>query len=275
MRECWDLPPDESLFGHNPDWFLHSLRNLFEIQRAMLMMTLWRVWYNHNELTHQKKPAPVESSKRFLQSYLESLLVIKQNEVVNVEKGKQVASYGQGFRKEKHQGDGRQKVKQKWMPPEVGTVKLNVDGTFDQDGHAGAGMILRDEKGEVIIAACRRLQNCSDALEAELAAMEEGIDLALHWSSGDITLESDCMMAIKLTGDQMVNASRHAMRINVIRERFKERKVAVKKISREANGASHGLAQLGRVHGRTAVWLRGFPSEIASAITLDCTHLNF
>ncbi|KAM0927888.1 hypothetical protein ACQ4PT_002131 [Festuca glaucescens] len=275
MRECWDLPPDESLFGHNPDWFLHSLRNLSEIQRAMLMMTLWRVWHNHNELTHQKKPAPVESSKRFLQSYLESLLVIKQNEVVNVEKGKQVASYGQGFRKEKHQGDGRQKVKQKWMPPEVGTVKLNVDGAFDQDGHAGAGMILRDEKGEVIIAACRRLQNCSDALEAELAAMEEGIDLALHWSSGDITLESDCLMAIKLTGEQMVNASRHAMRINVIRERFKERRVAVKKISREANGASHGLAQLGRVHGRTAVWLRGFPSEIASAITLDCTHLNF
>jgi hypothetical protein len=146
MRECWDLPPDESLFGHNPDWFLHSLRNLFEIQRAMLMMTLWRVWYNHNELTHQKKPAPVESSKRFLQSYLESLLVIKQNEVVNVEKGKQVASYGQGFRKEKRQGDGRQKMKQKWMPPEVGTVKLNVDGAFDQDGHAGAGMILREEK---------------------------------------------------------------------------------------------------------------------------------
>jgi hypothetical protein len=48
-------------------------------------------------------------------------------------------------------------------------------------------------------------------LEAELAAIEEGIDLSLHWSSGDITLESDCLMAIKLTGEQMVNASRHAI----------------------------------------------------------------
>jgi hypothetical protein len=114
------------------------------------------MWHNHNELTHPKKPVLVESSKRFLQSYLKSLLVIKQNEVVNVDKGKKVASYVQGFRKE-------------------------------------------NEKGEVILAACWQLQNFSDAQEAELAAMKEGIDLDIHWSSGAITLDSDCLMAIKLT----------------------------------------------------------------------------
>ena len=161
--------------------FMHTLKTLNETQRAMFL--LWRVWHNHNELTHHKKPAPVESSKRYLMSYLDSLMLIQQNTVIDVEKGKHVISPTQGFKREKHRDDGRQKVKQKWNPPDEGSDKLNVDGAFTADGSAGAGMILRNWRGELIFAASRHLQNCKDALEAELAAMEEGLDLAVHWSS--------------------------------------------------------------------------------------------
>jgi hypothetical protein len=31
---------NDSLFGHNPDWFLHTIANLDEKQHAMLFM-LW------------------------------------------------------------------------------------------------------------------------------------------------------------------------------------------------------------------------------------------
>jgi hypothetical protein len=44
------------------------------------------------------------------------------------------------------------------------------------------------------------------------------------------------------------------------------------KVDCEANGASHGLAQLGRVDGRTAMWMQSFPPEIAVAIDSDCSH---
>ena len=80
----------------------------------------------------------------------------------------------QGFKREKHSEDGRQKVKQKWAPPSEGTDKLNVDGAFTSDGRAGAGMILRNDRGEVIVAACRHLVNCKDALEAELGQWRKG-----------------------------------------------------------------------------------------------------
>lgn len=41
-------------------------------------------------------------------------------------------------------------------------------------------MILRDEKGSVMFAAHRRLFYCNDAIEAELHALKESIDLTIH-----------------------------------------------------------------------------------------------
>jgi hypothetical protein len=94
----WDVPADDILFEHNPDWFLHALTKINETQRAMFLMLLLRVWHVHNELTHQKKPTPVEASKRFLMSYMESLMLIKHHLEVNLEKDKHVISCVQGFR---------------------------------------------------------------------------------------------------------------------------------------------------------------------------------
>jgi hypothetical protein len=59
MGQVWDLPKDELLFEHNQDWFMHALRCVDVDQRVAFLMTLWRVWHVHNEITHQKKPAPV------------------------------------------------------------------------------------------------------------------------------------------------------------------------------------------------------------------------
>jgi hypothetical protein len=38
----------------------------------------------------------------------------------------------------------------------------------------------------------------------------------------------------------------YANRVSVIRERVKEREIGIKKINREANQASHGLASIGK-----------------------------
>jgi hypothetical protein len=52
---------------------------------------------------------------------------------------------------------------QRWLKPALGWVKLTCDGSFKQeDGTAGAGMILRDDTGKVIFSACRQLFNCED-----------------------------------------------------------------------------------------------------------------
>jgi hypothetical protein len=68
-----------------------------------------------------------------------------------------------GFKKNRRESDGRQKMKQKWMAPETGLAKLNVDGAFSSTGGAGVGMALQDHQGTIIVAACRDVQNCRDA----------------------------------------------------------------------------------------------------------------
>jgi ribonuclease HI len=144
-------------------------------------------------------------------------------------------------------------IKQQRRPPESGMHKLNVDGAFSSDGRAGAGMVLRDTDGAVIFAACRCLKGCADALDAELQAMEEGLELALRWSTEAFILESDCAEAISLVSEGSSNMSRYARRITIIRDKIRERELRVLKVGRVANTVSHGLAFIGRVQERSTM----------------------
>lgn len=148
-------------------------------------------------------------------------------------------------------------------------AKLNVDGAFTVVG-AGTGMVLRDSEGEVIFAACRSLQHCRDATEAEILAIEEGIRLALHWTPQPFTLESDCADALKLIDDKTPNTSAYAFKVAAIRQLLKEQDICAHKIRRDANGVGHALARIGRVQDRTEVWLRNLPEEATEAMIIDC-----
>jgi hypothetical protein len=51
----------------------------------------------------------------------------------------------------KLEATGRRKEEACWSKPAAGWVKLNCDGSYRiEDGSAGAGMLLRDEHGQVI-----------------------------------------------------------------------------------------------------------------------------
>uniref|UniRef100_A0ACD5X7K4 Uncharacterized protein n=1 Tax=Avena sativa TaxID=4498 RepID=A0ACD5X7K4_AVESA len=122
-------------------------------------------------------------------------------------------------------------------------------------------MVLRDSAGHVIFAACRQLFHCRDTVDAELAALEEGINLALHWTPLPFVAESDCAEARDLLKPQTPNTSVYAARVRNIRELCKERDVSLARVDREANRVSHELAKLDRVGPKTAVWLGIAPQK--------------
>lgn len=100
--------------------------------------------------------------------------------------------------------------------------------------------------------------------------MEEGLKLALLWTREAIVLESDCSVALDLIRVGSANNSVYAFKVSSIRELVQERGILCAKIGRETNSVAHGLAQLGRINGRTDVWLRDYPPDIHEAITNDC-----
>jgi ribonuclease HI len=235
----------------------------------MMLMTFWRIWHAHNELTHGKECPSIEGSRRFLVSYLNSLMLIKQFPEADIGKGKMVVNHQQGF-KEVATRERTKSGRPRWKPPDDLAAKLNVDGAFSSTRQAGAGIILRDSKGDVLVAACRHHQNCQNALEAELMAIEEGLKLCLHLSQLPFTVETDSSEAIDLIKMSSPNISAYAFRIGTIRELLRERGSEIVKIGREANRASHELAKLGRVHRRTELWVGNFPREIAATLEDDC-----
>jgi hypothetical protein len=268
MKEVWPLPEDSKLKHTGTEWLLSLLQNIDEKQRAPILLTLWRIWHAHNEMTHAKPCPPIEGSRRFLISYMNSLLLIKQFPSADIAKGKMVLDPEQGFRTAEGEKMEKQQTRQ-WTRPPPGTVKLNVDGSFTQTG-MGIGMILREHNGETVFTACRSLDQCDGALQAELLAIEEGVKLAMNWSTLNIVVETDCADAVGLIIGKQPNISTYAFIVMAIKRLLRERDVTLVKIPRGCNSISHDLAQLGRTQCRTGFWLRDFPQEVFITITNDC-----
>ena len=155
--------------------------------------------------------------QKFRASARTAPLLIQPPPIVDVQKGKQVVDYVQSCTTTRHSLDGRQKVHQKWEPPPANRVKLNVDGSFIPDGSAGTGMALRDSAGSSIFVACGYLFRCSDIVDATLAAMEEGLALALQWSPLSVSVETDCdeVVALVQSSTPTCRAIRRVSRIFV------------------------------------------------------------
>uniref|UniRef100_N1QR18 ETFB lysine methyltransferase n=1 Tax=Aegilops tauschii TaxID=37682 RepID=N1QR18_AEGTA len=89
---------------------------------------------------------------------------------------------------------------------------------------AGAGMVLRDSSGSIIFSSCRQLRRCADALEAELAACMEGLNLALQWTPLPVELETDNLVGINMLRGNTVDRSRYAMLIDQTRRLLRGRR---------------------------------------------------
>jgi hypothetical protein len=101
----------------------------------------------------------------------------------------------------------------------------------------GAGMILRESRSQRNDYLCR---------------IEEGIALALTWTTLAFSVETDSGEALQLIREDTPNTSVYAARVQVIRELLRERKITLAKINRDANRARHELAKIGRVQNTTA-----------------------
>ena len=82
-----------------------------------------------------------------------------------------------------------------WKPPSHGLYKINLDGAvFSKNKQVGAGVIIRNEVGEVIAALSKKWKWPLGALEAEAKALEAGVEFARDVGISEAEFESDSLV---------------------------------------------------------------------------------
>jgi hypothetical protein len=175
MREVWALPTRVQIRDTGHEWLFDLLASQSVETRNMIIMILWRIWQLRNDILHDKPNPPTDVTRRYLCSYFGSLFQIRQQNEVQILKGKAPCVLAIQPKCDKRRQN------QQWPKPEPGRLALSVDGSFDAEGRAGTGMVLRDSNEGVIFSAYRSLLNCNEGLEAKISAIMEGMSLALEW----------------------------------------------------------------------------------------------
>ena len=90
-----------------------------------------------------------------------------------------------------------------------------------------------------MLAACRHLLTCTDALETELCALSEGITLSMQWSNLTLQVETDCLEAICMVTSEKQDRSRFVFLVQEIKQKLLERKTHITHVRHSQNKVSH------------------------------------
>lgn len=136
------------------------------------------------------------------------------------------------------------------------TYTLNFDGTHNnQESKAGAGCIIRDSQGELVIAAAYNLEEsysdyCNVAI-AEAEALKEGLILARQNNLSISRIKGDSKEVIDhVLGKSLIRAATSPFLIKIIQEikryiQLEKIEIEIEIVDREANKVADKLAYWG------------------------------
>ncbi|KAJ1421789.1 Ribonuclease H superfamily [Sesbania bispinosa] len=108
----------------------------------------------------------------------------------------------------------------KWFPPPPGVYKINVDAALAVGDASGIGIIARDDKGDVLAAASRRIDHdyLPDPTLAEALGIRLAVSFAVDMCFENIILESDCKVITDLFNSNKNVSSYHGMIVTGLRK---------------------------------------------------------
>ena len=163
-----------------------------------------------------------------------------------------------------------------WTSPPHGKYKINIEATMFKDlGYCGIGVVIRNDKGQMMGAMCKRVDFPLGAVEAEAKATEAGLLLAWDLGLKDIVVEGDSQLVIQALSGSIPPA----LPILKIVEGMKRLLVHFSywkavHTRRNANVAAHLLARNAKNVTDCVIWVEDTPPLIESQILHDIISLD-
>jgi hypothetical protein len=130
------------------NWMLEWFASVKDSEMDITLMILYHSWLARNEARDGKKIDEPESIVK------RAIHLLEEWHIVQVPKPSKVPV-----------------PKERWLPPEIGWIKVNTDGAWNKDSEkGGGGVVVRDHDGRFLAGACHFFPSLPDPEAAELQA---------------------------------------------------------------------------------------------------------
>jgi ribonuclease HI len=139
----------------------------------------------------------------------------------------------------------------KWSPPPEGTVLINVDAAlFKSSNRMGAGVVIRNHRGECLVACSELLLGVKMPELAEALALRHALALASEEGFEQVMVASDCLSVVH----HIKSTTQDRSYLGVIIQDMKKMASSFVSysffhISRKLNESAHVLAKRSELYG--------------------------
>ena len=149
-----------------------------------------------------------------------------------------------------------------WKPPPLGCYKVNVDGAVFKDrGHCGIGVVVRNDKGQIMGALSKIFPYPLGALGIEAKATEVGTTFAWELGLREIILEADSqtvMVAIANHDSGPIQFQNLIAGIKSWKSMFRVWQSSFTR--RDGNKVAHQMAKYAKHISDCIIWVEDTPS---------------
>lgn len=185
---------------------------------------MWAIWWARRRDIHDNEFQSPISTWCFINKYLEELEIASTRPNI-VSPSSSRASHS------------------RWLPPDDGFSKMNVDGGLSRQGDRGcAAVVCRDKTGQFLGASTLVFDGLKDPASLEAQACNEALALAQDLNIQQVVTASDCLEVI--TNIKKGAATVYASVLHDIQHRTTNfRDVSFRFEHREFNFETHALAK--------------------------------
>ena len=163
-----------------------------------------------------------------------------------------------------------------WKPPPPDWYKMNVDAAvFAEAGQCGLGVVIRNDRGQLMGALSKMLPYPLGAMEAEAKAVECGIIFAWELGLRQVIVEGDSQVVVHAL-NRRTNTPLPIQQIILGAQTWLPNFRSWKAIfaQRDCNKAAHLMARHAKDIVDCLIWVEDTPPPIVSQIQSDVISLS-